>query len=129
MPLICEQLPNSFSEVIGSKVLHLHVFHSHAKTTKDIFYSLLCVRVQPPHPPTYPPTPPPPSFPLPKGSCRRQYHALHLDKTKVRHLLFYVMKLIKQQMAFNFCKETTGKVVCFLFFTLARPVWGFHTGA
>lgn len=54
MVLICEQLPDSLSEVIGSKVLHLYESHPHDKTTKDIFHSLLCVTVQshPPHPPS-----------------------------------------------------------------------------
>lgn len=42
-PLICERIPNSNSEVIGSKVLQ---FCPHAKTTKDIFHSL--VRAPPP---------------------------------------------------------------------------------
>lgn len=74
MALICEQLPDSLSEVIGSKVLHLYESHPHDKTTKDIFHSLLCVTVQ-----SHPPSPLSKSFP-PYHTLR---NALHPGETKV----------------------------------------------
>lgn len=49
MPLICERLPNSISEVIGSKVLYLHESHPHTKMTKGHFpLTGLCHNLPPP---------------------------------------------------------------------------------
>lgn len=49
MPLSCEKLPNSFSEVIGTKVPYLQaILPADTKMTKDIFHSLGCDTSQPP---------------------------------------------------------------------------------
>lgn len=108
MALICEQLPDSLSEVIGSKVLHLYESHPHDKTTKDIFHSLLCVTVQS-HPPI------PPLQELPPISHSPERSSSGRDQSGDVNLLFYtITKGIKRQMALNFSKERQVKC-CFFF--------------